>query len=349
MSQSPTEKIQLFAEKRGKVEEAYDDQPISSAAIQAYNRKLDDTLRELQEQVKRQENDLRTLRTANAVDLSQIHTNPWVRVSEVRRAKKAYDSLLNAETKLPDPSSPLPSLVAAEETSRLVKESKAYVSLTAESLSANRERLKVEEANLRDAQAIRDGLQKRIQRIRFEQSSKVEKTPSQLARDFVDEQEQKKEELDKATEELKKTLHTFVDRTLAAMLAAEDSGGPTVGDADEISDAVLARGYTSHGKPKKPKPIETNNDSNQLRIDELVPRQSASGGSQVANRNNKRETAAAEMHRLLDALLEAGSSYIDLPRESASSRFLVRAKIAQFHPHNAKRLRLIDFGRSLDD
>ncbi|GES63704.1 hypothetical protein ATEIFO6365_0007039100 [Aspergillus terreus] len=349
MYQIPIEKIQRFAERRGKVEEAYDDQPISSAAIQAYNRKLDDTLRELQEQVKRQEDDLRTLRTANAVDFSKIHTDPWARVSEIRRAKKAYDSLLNAETNLPDPSSPLPSLIAAEETSRLVKESKAYVSMTAESLSANRERLKVEEANLRDAQAIRDGLQKRIQKIRVEQSSKVEKTPSQLARDFVEEQEEKKEDLDKATNDLKKTLHAFVDRTLASMLAAEDSGGPTVGDADEISDAVLERGYTSHGKPKKPKSVETNNDSTQLRIDELVPRRSAPGGSQTVNRNNKRETAAAEMHGLLDALLEAGSSYIDLPRESASSRFLVRAKVAQFHPHNAKRLRLIDFGRSLDD
>lgn len=250
---------------------------------------------------------------------------------------------------MPDPSSPLPSLIAAEETSRLVRESKAYVSLTAERLSAHRERLKVEEANLRDAQAIRDGLKKRIQKIRAERSSKDEKTPSQLARDFVEEQEQKKEELDKATEELKKTLHSFVDKTLAAMLAAEDSGGPTVGDADEISDAVLERGYTSHGKPKKPKPVESNNDSTQLRIDELVPRQSASGASQAASRTNKRETAAAEMHGLLDALLEAGPSYIDLPRESASSRFLVRAKVAQFHPHTAKRLRLIDFGRLLDD
>jgi hypothetical protein len=63
MYQTPIEKIQRFAERRGKVEEAYDDQPISSAAIQAYNRKLDDTLRELQEQVRRQEDDLRTVCT----------------------------------------------------------------------------------------------------------------------------------------------------------------------------------------------------------------------------------------------------------------------------------------------
>jgi hypothetical protein len=28
---------------------------------------------------------------------------------------------------------------------------------------------------------------------------------------------------------------------------------------------------------------------------------------------------------------------------------LVRAKVAQFHPKDARRLRLIDFGRELDD
>ena len=55
-----------------------------------------------------------------------------------------------------------------------------------------------------------------------------------------------------------------------------------------------------------------------------------------------------EMHSLLDDLLEAGTSYIDLPRDSAASRFLVRSKVAQFHPRDARRLRLVDFGRSLD-
>jgi hypothetical protein len=44
-----------------------------------------------------------------------------------------------------------------------------------------------------------------------------------------------------------------------------------------------------------------------------------------------------------------GKAYYDLEKESAASRFLVRAKIAQFHPKDAKKMRLIDFGRELDD
>jgi hypothetical protein len=43
------------------------------------------------------------------------------------------------------------------------------------------------------------------------------------------------------------------------------------------------------------------------------------------------------------------SPYVDLQRDSAAARFLVRAKVAQFHPRDAGRIRLIDFGRQLDD
>lgn len=56
--QETVDKIQRFAVKREKAEESYDQQ-ISPATLQAYNKKLDETLKNLQEQVKRQEDDLR--------------------------------------------------------------------------------------------------------------------------------------------------------------------------------------------------------------------------------------------------------------------------------------------------
>ena len=268
-------------------------------------------------------------------------------MAQVRRAKRAYDSLLKSENEFPASGSPLPSLLAIEETSRLVKDTKVAVSMTAEKLSATRQRLKAEEAKLRDAQTIRDGLQKRIETTGREKATKEKKTASQLARELAEQQQEKQGELDRATEEMKTTLYNFVDESLASMLAAEALGGPTVGDAAEVSDETLQLGYTNHGKPKKPKnPEAANSDTSQRRIDEIVPRQSGQGKDQPSNR---REAAAQEMRNLLDALLEAGSSYINLPRESVASRFLVRAKVAQFHPRDARRLRLIDFGRSLDD
>lgn len=221
--------------------------------------------------------------------------------------------------------------------------------MTTEKLSANRQRLKTEEANLHDAQAIRKGLEERIAKTRNEKSRKKEKSPSQLAKELIEQKRAKNEELDKDAADLRASLHEFVDEQLAAMLAAEGLGGPTVGDALEIPDTTLEAGYTNHGKPKKPKDSNTDQDGGQQRIDQLMRRQSGRENDQQSSPSNRREAAAAEMNTLLDSLIDADNSYINISRESAAPRFLVRAKVAQFHPRDARRLRLIDFGRSLSD
>jgi hypothetical protein len=60
--QETVDKIQHFAQKRQKAEEYYDEHPISPANFDAYNRKLDETLAELQAQVKSHEDELRKVR-----------------------------------------------------------------------------------------------------------------------------------------------------------------------------------------------------------------------------------------------------------------------------------------------
>jgi len=284
---------------------------------------------------------LREIRSHGLLDNSN---DPWVRVAQARRAKKAYDSLLQTEDELPRAGSILPSLIAIEDTSELIKMSKVSVVVTAEKLSADRERLRVEEANLRDSRAIATGLRERIQRIRDTNARKQKQTPSQVAQEVIKDQNKKNRELDRASTDLKLSLDSFIDETLAPMLAAEDLGGPTVGDALDVSEAMLKAGYTAHGKPKKQKQPAEPEDGAQQRIDQFLQR-----SHDASNPTSKREAAATEVHELLDALLEAGNSYVDLNRDSAASRFLVRAKVAQFHPRDARRLRLIDFGRSLGD
>ncbi|KAL6234714.1 hypothetical protein BDW75DRAFT_158372 [Aspergillus navahoensis] len=346
VSQERVEKVQSFAEDRRKAEKFYEERRASSSEIQAYERKLDNTLKELQERVKQQEEDLRKLRAANANEISEIGKDPSSRIAQIRRAKKAYDSLLKSETNLPPPESPLPSLIALEEISLIINESKVSVSATAEKLASARQRLKTEEINLHDAQTIRDGLRKRIDNIRKYKSASRKKLPSEFARELLEEQRRKKDDLDKDTSRIRAALHKFCDETLASLIAAEHLGGPAVGDVADVSDATLAAGYTRHGKPRKPKATEEDDQTSQHRIDDMLRRQA---GQQSNQPSNRREAAAAEMHELLDALLDMNSSYLDLPRESAASRFLVRAKVAQFHPRDARRLRLIEFGRSLND
>jgi hypothetical protein len=235
----------------------------------------------------------------------------------------------------------LPALLALQETARLIKDNKTSVQLTAEQLSTDRDRLRVEDANLRDSQAIASGLRERIQIIRNAHARKTDQTPSQVAREQVAQQKKQNQELDRTSARLKDDLDKFIDDTLAPMLAAEDVGGPTVGDELEVSDATLNAGYTAHGKPKKQKQPAEEEKGSQQRIDRFLQR----SGDDTSR--NKREAAAKEIHQLLDDLLEANASYVNLKRDSASSRFLVRAKVAQFHPRDARRLRLIDFGRSL--
>lgn len=73
VSQETVEKVQRFAEKRQRAEDFYENQEISPAVLQAYNRKLDETLKELQDQVKRQEDDLRRVCTHPWRTLPRIH------------------------------------------------------------------------------------------------------------------------------------------------------------------------------------------------------------------------------------------------------------------------------------
>ncbi|GAD93607.1 conserved hypothetical protein [Paecilomyces variotii No. 5] len=350
VTQDKVEKIQRFSRRADKLEEEYASEPLNAAVIGAYNRRLDNTLEDLQEHVKRQEETLQKLRNERSIDLQSSVTEPRARLAQIRRAKKAYDSLLQTEPELPAPESPLPALIALRETLKHLQETKVSILAMAETVTADRQRLKAEEVNLRDNQLIANGLEERIEKLQDEHSQKEKKTPAQLARELIKSQQRENEKLEQEAENLKASIYEFIDEHLASMLAAEDLGGPVVGDVVDVPDTTLEAGYTHHGKPKKPKTTATDDeDPRQQRIDTLVRRQHGREGTQNGGPTNKREAAASEMRGLMDSLLEAGSSYIDLPKDSAASRFLVRAKIAQFHPRDARRLRLIDFGRSIDD
>ncbi|KAL4909193.1 hypothetical protein BDW74DRAFT_174400 [Aspergillus multicolor] len=308
--QNRVAKVQAFAEDRQNAEKFYDEQRASSSDIQAYEKKLDNTLKELQERVRQQEEDLRKLRAANSNDISDIGTDPASRIAQIQRAKKAYDSLLKSETNLPEPESPLPSLIALDETSRIITEGKVSISATAEKLASARQRHKAEEANLRDAQSIRDGLRRRIDNIRKDKSASRERLPSEVARELLEQQRRKKDNLDEDMARIRAALHKFCDEVLASMIAAEDLGGPAVGDVAEVSDVTLAAGYTRHGKPKKPKAVEDDGqENNQHRIDDMLRRQTGQSSSLASNR---RETAATEIHELLDSLLDAVKTFEDI-------------------------------------
>ena len=278
----------------------------------------------------------------------------YERLAQIRRAKKAYENLAASEVELPPPGSALPGVLALRETSQLILETKSSISTTAHDLSADGERQKVEETNARDARMITNSLEERIEELKAQRSREEKKTSSQIAKELIQNQRKRKSGFEKDSVRLKEALEKFVNEHLAPMLAAEDLGGPIVGDEVDVPDLTLESGYTSQGKPRKPKSTaDAGADSRQQRIDELINRQGAGEGDDDSGPTTKRGAAGEEMMTLLHNLLEAAKSgagagsYVELPRDSAASRFLVKAKIAQFHPRDARRIRLIDFAREI--
>jgi hypothetical protein len=152
-------------------------------------------------------------------------------------------------------------------------------------------------------------------------------------------------------------MNDFINDYLAAMIAAEELGGPVVGDMLDVEDDVLAAGFTKKGRAKSSKkPVKE--ATRQRRIDQIwgaAPRAVGDGEDGGEEPPTEAEAADAEMRALIENLFATrvgrggGKAYFLLQRDSAASRFLVRAKIAQFHPKDARRLRLVDFGRELDD
>lgn len=130
------------------------------------------------------------------------------------------------------------------------------------------------------------------------------------------------------------------------MLAAEELGGPVAGDAEPKKSATKDAQVETITDPKR-----------QRRIDEIwgpvAPRTATTTHGSTAMINPEDAAAAEEFTTLLDDLLKAqkggGDVFVRLERDSAAARFLVRAKVATFHPRDARRLKIVDFARGWDD
>ena len=270
--------------------------------------------------------------------------------------KTAYADAAQSEPFLPFPDSVLPALLALRKTHQIITESQEYLSSQGITLEKAQKRLEVERANLNDQKLLRTALKARIESLQSGLESRMEMTPEQILKEKLDELKQKKRDYDKDTSKLLRGLNKFIEEHLGPMLAAEELGGPVVGDMMEIDTDELAAGFTAQGKLKKAKQ-NPDEDKRQRRIDDIWGDGGQDRGRPSGRDRNEAEAAGAEMRELTEELLnhlmesggDSAASYVQIPRESAAARFLVRSKVAQFHPKDATRLRLVDFGRELDD
>ncbi|KAH8910717.1 hypothetical protein BR93DRAFT_286305 [Coniochaeta sp. PMI_546] len=317
---------------------------------------VDRTLKELQRMVKEHEHALDKLRNSpppSVPDASQLAKDK----AFVDAVASGYRAIAESSPLLPSHGSVLPALLALRKIHLTIAESNAYAKSQLVSLDKSKRQLDLEKANLEDQKVLQAALERRIETLRQGAETTETRTSGEIAQERLNELRREKENYDRETSKLLKSFNKFINEHLGSMLAAEELGGPVVGDLMEIDTDELKAGFNAQGKLKKMK-ATPDEDVRQRRIDDIW----GPGDGQQAKKGRKREreesdAAGAELKDLTEQLLNSlmdsagdnSASYVKIPRETAASRFLVRSKVAQFHPKDATRLRLVDFGRELDD
>jgi hypothetical protein len=333
--------------------------------------RLEQTVRELQSRVQEQQAALekvrlntpkrnsktnpRQLKSKSRISLeaaAYASEDPRQKLQQLLAVKEAYQRLKPTATYLPSQHSILPALLAARSLQQNVQGTKEAIVSTQGQVTKAETTLRREEANLHDANLLTQAMENRIQRLRTQHEDRSQKSPAQLAKELIASKRAQKEKCDAEMQRLGEAMNDFVNDYLAAMIAAEELGGPVVGDMLDVEDDTLAAGFTKKGRPKSSKkPVS--DKTRQRRIDQIWG--NAIDADEEEEPPTEAESADADMRKLIENLFATllgpggGKAYFQLERDSATSRFLVRAKVAQFHPKDARKLRLIDFGRELDD
>ncbi|KAI9834989.1 MAG: hypothetical protein M1819_002712 [Sarea resinae] len=342
-------------EHDGMVEGDDDPAPSFDSDEAPYREALDKLVRELQEKVQEQQRALDKLRASSRQNdaISEPSSDARNRLRQLYSIKSAYQSLTPMEPTFPPSKSPLPALLAIRQTQCLINETRDSINTVHDKISHTSTQIEQEEADLRDSRLINKSLQDRTERLRAELLQRSQKPPIQVANDLIKEEQKRKIKYERETKRLVEAYNVFIDDHLSAMLAAEDLGGPVVGDDMEVVDEMLEVGFSQKGRPNKLKAgAEPDDQLRQQKIDDLWGATATKEDGESGQRT-ERGAAGAEIRSLTENLLnflfsENSSPYFPLERESAAARFLVRAKIAQFNPKDAKQIRLIDFGKQMD-
>lgn len=224
---------------------------------------------------------------------------------------------------------------------------------TSEDITEARASLRREENNLRDARTTTQVLEEEIETLTMEHERQSQMLPEELAKAIIQEGQQKRKNYNANLKKLVKSFNGFVDEHLAAMIAAEDLGGPVVGDVIDVGGYALEAGFNRQSKSKK------KNAGNGMIEAQRRQRNEELWGSGEEDSDkeprSERDAAGADFRSLTEDLLNASAGdddsdpYINIRRESAAVRFLVRAKVAEFHPDDARQLRLVDFGKEMGE
>ena len=288
----------------------------------------------------------------------------------------------------PSPPSPLPPLLLHRFlTSSITTLNTLTLPEVRAQLAKLNSEIKSEESSLRETEVLAGALQRRIGVVEealgghgaSSGSQDGSDQESQTAAGILSDLEAKSVTYTQAQRRLLRELSKFVKTYIAPMVAVESLGGPVVGEevpldaAGQAVDVVRNLQLGKLGRVTKVQKKGLQKEKGQQTIhsmfqgrkrgldeaeyrvpgeeeeEEAVEDEDESDGDSRA----PAEIAAEEIKALLEELMNATMSpnqYILLPEgDSAAARFLVRANVALFHSRDARKIRLVDFGKSIED
>ena len=218
-------------------------------------------------------------------------------------------------------------------------------------LAAVRQDLFKEQADLSDGQLLTKTLESRIEKLRVAASQKARQDPAEIAEFLLTKERDQASAYKQDYESLTDALSGFVDSNLAPLIAAEELGGPVAGSTQDISEDVLAAGFDVKGKRNKAKK-KLEEGARQQRIDKMFAGVRLEEDTEPPE--DETQQAAAALKDFLGELLQVsidhgGRRDVAMEKETAISRFLVRTKAAVLDPRDARKIRLVDFARTLED
>ena len=229
---------------------------------------------------------------------------------------------------------------------RLVDETKTSIRGYTEQIVDAQSHLRQDNTDLKDTARMNNALQRRVEKLHLEKADMVRSGPEDTSTKILQVQQQRQEHYAQELQGLVGSFSKFVNEYLAILIAAEQLGGPVVGDDLSIDEETLRSGFNKLGKVKKTRAAKRNVDDREGVMNEGdIPQPSPGTEGKAAGAGFRKLT-----EELLNALAdeENRDSYIAIGKESAAVRFLVRANVAQFDPVDARRLRLMDFGSEVE-
>lgn len=177
-----------------------------------------------------------------------IPGEPQQKLRKLKILKTAHDQSFHTIDYVPSAESPLNTLLAFRSVETVIAQTNTSIQDVEERIKSAQTFLKAQEAAATEQDRLMEALQARLD-VLEEEELRIDVGADIVGQgDLVRKLAKKKKEVAKRTLGLLREFLYFLDNGLARMVAAEEMGGPVVGDDPEVT---LETGFNKQGNVKK--------------------------------------------------------------------------------------------------